>query len=104
VNIKSRIRKAPNILVGLAITIFFGCAGDTNNPPATQDCSDEWLAMMEKQLSITDRQGHGPDIGSLEWRSAIEFKLGIRDDPQTPPPESPQWCNYISQQVIDRGT
>ena len=42
-----------------------------------------------------DGQGHGPDLGSSEWRSVIEFKLGIRGDPSVPPRNSELWCAYI---------
>jgi hypothetical protein len=43
--------------------------------------------------------GHGPDIGSLEWQSVIEFKLGLRGDPDVPPRGSQRWCAYIDQRL-----
>jgi hypothetical protein len=37
--------------------------------------SDEWARALQQRLGIVDSQGHGPDIGSAEWRSAVEEKL-----------------------------
>lgn len=37
--------------------------------------SDEWMGALDRRLGITDKEGHGPDIGSEEWRSAVEKKL-----------------------------
>ncbi|NOR70381.1 MAG: hypothetical protein GQ532_11935 [Methylomarinum sp.] len=68
-----------------------------------QACTNDWLLQVEKDVLTGDGQGHGPDIGSLEWRSVIEFKLGIRNDPKVPPKESPQWCNYINENFINSG-
>ena len=39
--------------------------------------------------------GHGPDIGSGEWKSVVEFKLGIRGNPDVPDRDSQEWCSYI---------
>ena len=56
--------------------------------------------MVEQQIATGDGQGHGPDPGSAEWRSTVEFKLGIRDDPAVPPLDSNQWCHYINERFI----
>lgn len=58
-------------------------------PPA---CSDAWFAYIEQRVQSGDADGHGPDMGSLEWRSVVEFELGIRDDPRTPASTSDGWC------------
>ena len=39
--------------------------------------------------------GHGPDIGSEEWKSVIEFKLGVRGNPNVPDRNSREWCRFI---------
>jgi len=44
-----------------------------------------------------DNQGHGPDVGSEEWKSVIEFKLGIRNDTNLPDRDSEAWCRHIDQ-------
>lgn len=51
-----------------------------------------------------DGQGHGPDLGSDEWKSVVEFKLGIRGDPQVPGRDSQAWCTYIDHVVMRGGT
>ncbi len=65
-----------------------------------QACTNDWFLQIEKEILTGDGQGHGPEIGSLEWRSVIEFKFGIRNDPKVPPMESTQWCNYINEHFI----
>jgi len=62
-------------------------------------CSDEWAGYIENNISTGDGKGHGPDIGSDEWKSVIEFKLGIRGDANIPPRDSQAWCRYIDQRV-----
>jgi hypothetical protein len=31
---------------------------------------------LQQKLGIVDAEGHGPDIGSAEWRAAVEEKIG----------------------------
>jgi len=80
--------------------VNFGCTGNKTQGTSFQACNDEWFLQVEKKIFTGDGQGHGPDIGSLEWRSVIEFKLGIRDDSKVPPFESSQWCDYINKNFI----
>lgn len=63
----------------------------------TKPCSAPWLQMVEQTLSTGDGQGHGPDLGSSEWRSVVEFKLGIRGNPDVPDRATEEWCAYIDQ-------
>jgi len=65
----------------------------------TEPCSTPWLQMVEQTLSTGDGQGHGPDLGSSEWRSVVEFKLGIRGNPDVPDRDSEAWCAYIDQAI-----
>ena len=60
-----------------------------------EPCSSDWLVFVEERVQTGDAQGHGPDFGSEEWRSVVEFKLGIRDNPANPRPDSREWCDYI---------
>ena len=62
-------------------------------------CTHQWYESIDKILHTTDGQGHGPDIGSDEWKSVIEFKLRVRDRPNVPERSSDQWCQYIDQQI-----
>jgi hypothetical protein len=74
--------------------------------PETSDapCSEEWYRIVEEVVSTGDGHGHGPDLGSSEWRSVVEFKLGIRDDSRNPPRESEDWCRFIQESYIENST
>ena len=65
-------------------------------------CSDSWSRIIEEKIQTGDDQGHGPDVGSGEWKSVIEFKLGIRDKPGLPDRDSEAWCRYIDQIVMEK--
>ncbi|MGP0594069.1 MliC family protein [Nitrospira sp. T9] len=67
-------------------------------------CSDLWYRVIEENVATIDKQGHGPDIGSDEWKSVIEFKLGIRDKPDVPSRDTEAWCRHIDQMVLENRT
>ena len=89
-----------NKLIGpLGILIASGC-GDGQTPHSDlQPCTAQWQEYVEAQLQTGDSEGHGPDIGSLEWRSVVEFKLGIRGNPTIPRRETDEWCTYIDEEI-----
>ena len=87
--------KAPKLYLLIVTVFIFGCAPAIEHNEGPRPCSNEWLYFVEGQLKTSDSQGHGPDLGSIEWRSVIEFKLGIRGDPRVPGRESEQWCSFI---------
>ncbi|GIU18841.1 hypothetical protein [Shewanella sp. MBTL60-007] len=64
-------------------------------------CNLDWFKKVEKKVFTGDGQGHGPDLGSMEWRSVVEFKLGIRGNEANPKLDSEQWCDYIDKHYID---
>jgi len=37
--------------------------------------STEWAEALATRLGVTDGSGPGPDVGSAEWRQAVERKL-----------------------------
>lgn len=67
-------------------------------------CSDSWYRLIEENVPTSDEQGHGPDIGSDEWKSVIEFKLGIRNKPDVPGRDGEAWCRHIDQMVLENRT
>lgn len=75
--------------------LFVGAAGFVQ---AQSPCSEAWYQSIDKKLLTADAQGHGPDIGSEEWKSVIEFKLEVRGRANVPDRSSEQWCTYIDQQ------
>ena len=79
--------------------LFVVAAGVTRAQPV---CSDAWYRTIEKEVSSGDGQGHGPDIGSDEWKSVIEFKLGVRGKAGVPRRDSDAWCQYVDRLVRER--
>ena len=73
--------------------------GVTGVAEAQSQCSNTWYQSVDKVLHTADMQGHGPDLGSDEWKSVIEIKLGVQDGSDVPERSSEQWCNYIDQQI-----
>lgn len=77
-------------------------ANDASGPGTGTLCSDAWYRSMEERVPTSDGQGHGPDVGSDEWKSAIEFRLGIRDKPGLPSRDSEAWCRHIDR-IVRKG-
>jgi uncharacterized protein len=73
--------------------------GQEPDPQAGTPCSDAWYRSIEGKVATGDGQGHGPDIGSDEWKSVVEFKLGIRGEPDLPGRGSEAWCRHIDRLV-----
>ncbi|HQR56878.1 MAG TPA: MliC family protein [Burkholderiaceae bacterium] len=72
------------------------------SPAAPPLCSDAWNRMIETKVTSGDGRGHGPDIGSDEWKGTIEFRLGVRGKPEIPPRSSEAWCRAIDDLVRAR--
>jgi len=88
-----------SLIILLFITTI-SCSAKLADKIHITPCSTEWYKRVESQISTGDKLGHGPDIGSAEWRSVIEFKLGIRGKSTKPPLSSQQWCEYIEKNYI----
>jgi hypothetical protein len=86
------------IIVVVAAVNFRASAGMEPASP----CSQEWYQFVEQNLISGDGQGHGPDLGSDEWKGVVEFKLGIRDQADLPRRDSDDWCQLIDQLVRAR--
>lgn len=85
--------------VSVCVLIICSCASAPSSSPNPPPCSESWYRYVEDKLHTGDSDGHGPDLGSAEWRSVVEFKLGIRGNPGIPHPESDQWCTYIERKL-----
>jgi uncharacterized protein len=72
------------------------------NPAAPPLCSEAWNRMIDTKVTSGDGRGHGPDIGSDEWKGTIEFRLGVRGKPELPPRTSEDWCRTIDALVRAR--
>ena len=86
------------ILVVLAAFNLRVNAGSESTTP----CTKEWNQFVDQKLVSGDGQGHGPDLGSDEWKSVIEFKLGIRGQADLPARDSNDWCQLVDQLVRAR--
>ena len=82
-----------------ALLFVAGCVNVGDDSTETVPCSVALYSSIETHLQVTDEQGHGPDIGSGEWKSAVEFKLGLRRNADVPDPGTDEWCNFIALQL-----
>jgi hypothetical protein len=94
-----RYRHQRGLPVALCLLVISSCEMSQNLAPDLRPCSEQWFQFVEQKLPTGDSEGHGPDVGSLEWRSVVEFKLGIRGDPAVPGRETDQWCAYINEEI-----
>ena len=85
-------------LAAAAIAGMTACS-DTSDMAQGIDCSAQWYEKVERIVPGSDTQGHGPDLGSSEWRSSIEFRLGIRGNSDIPSVNSEEWCSFIASQL-----
>ena len=93
---KTRYKLSITILISIAVA---ACVSSLPGPNVvtkqTATCSDEVLKDIDQKVVTGDGQGHGPDIGTDEWHSVVEFKLNVRGDPSVPERNNLAWCAYI---------
>lgn len=100
-------------LLAVAGLALVGCFDNSGEPQVSQNedtglavtaefpgCSSDWYQQVDSQIVTGDGQGHGPDLGSSEWRSVVEFKLGIRGDSALVDLNNEEWCHYIDAHYI----
>jgi uncharacterized protein len=83
----------PIALLLAATSLSASFAAAAQSPPAA--CSATTYRSIEQQVRTTDPQGHGPDVSSDEWQSAVEFRLGIRGKGDVPPRGTEAWCRHV---------
>lgn len=87
------------ILIAGLLLLAAGCA----QPRATgEPCGGDWYQWVEQQVPTGDGRGHGPDTGSREWQSVVEFRLGVRGEAGLPERGTDSWCRYIDLLVQER--
>ncbi|MBC9071211.1 MliC family protein [Thauera sp. CAU 1555] len=89
------------LFVVLGIAVFAPVASSA--PMGLQPCGDAWYRSVEAQLPTGDGQGHGPDVGSAEWKSVVEFRLGVRGEVGIPPRDDEAWCRFVEARLQQRG-
>ena len=93
-------RMTRSMFVILLLGVSTARAGGDSMMP--EPCSDDWNRYVEEELVSGDGHGHGPDLGSDEWKSVIEFRLGVRGQADVPARNSEAWCLYIDRLVRAR--
>lgn len=89
------------IILTISVSLLAACKhSDQTSLP--EPCTDQWFTLIESKVITGDGHGHGPDIGSTEWKSVIEFKLGVRGKADIPARDSTEWCQFINALVIDQ--
>ncbi|MBT8077142.1 MAG: hypothetical protein KJO31_01135 [Gammaproteobacteria bacterium] len=83
-------------------TVFLGLLMLAACGPAPEPCSTEWMSWVDATVTTSDKEGHGPDVGSDEWRSVVEFRLGLRGDAAVPRGNADAWCRYVDKAIKDR--
>lgn len=89
-------------LIVLSFSVLAGCARQEQpEPPIANNpaCTTDWFESVEARLGTGDGQGHGPDIGSQEWFSVVEFRLGLRGQSGVPQAGTDRWCHFIEEQL-----
>lgn len=76
--------------------------GRLSAPTTVVPCSAPWYQAVEESVQTGDGLGHGPDLGSEEWKSAVEFRLGIRGNPDVPDRSGDAWCGYMDRLMRER--
>jgi hypothetical protein len=71
------------------------CDRDRSITPPDVACSESTYQRFEAYAPTGDGRGHGPDVGSDEWKSVIEFRLGIRGVPGVPSRDDEAWCRFV---------
>jgi hypothetical protein len=84
----------------IALIVVTSCSPQLNKSTAVLPCNEDWLLLIEQQINTGDKQGHGPDVGSLEWRHTVERRLSLRDETDIQATNSTAWCEYIDKHII----
>ncbi|MET0052281.1 MAG: MliC family protein [Candidatus Thiodiazotropha sp.] len=99
----SNIEKLYQVLAFMVVVADVSADSSVNPELAVSvNCSDAWYRATESRLVSGDGQGHGPDLGSEEWKSVIEFKLGIRGQADIPSRKSDEWCRYVDTLIAKK--
>ena len=83
----------------LTVALICGCGSSEEHTLRPEPCTDEWARLIETLIPTSDSAGHGPDVGNDEWKSVIEFRLGVRGNPDVPSIQTEEWCEYIDDLV-----
>lgn len=89
-------RLSTSLLVAVLSACTMEVDQNANDPAA---CSQKTYEHIESRIKISDPEGHGPDLGSAEWMSAVERRLDIYDAASIPEKGSGAWCAYVTERL-----
>lgn len=89
--------RTPSLLL-LALSAVCLNATAEADPP----CPADRLAAIDRHGTPHDSRGHGPDPGSEEWASTVEWQLGLRGQADLPARGSLAWCGRIEAALQQR--
>ena len=91
-------------MITILLLLLTACSAVSHNETrAPIPCAEEALLSIERQVTSSDSQGDGPDIGSQEWHSVVEFHLGVRGDKSVPARGTRLWCDFIEAKIKTSG-
>lgn len=66
--------------------------------PTVQPCSPEWFSYLNSHYGNTsDEEGHGPDLGDVEWFNAFERQAKLSDSYSLS--SNSQRCQFIQNEL-----
>ena len=90
------MKPASKLALALTLTVLGAAGAAAEVPPAPPaPCTPAWYRTVETALGTGDAAGHGPDVGSDEWQSTVEFRLGLRGRPDLPARDTTAWCERV---------
>lgn len=90
------------IITPLVLLSFTSCVNKKQEKQKPQDCTPSWYQKVESKVPTGDEHGHGPDIGSHEWKSVVEHRIGIKGNKIVPSIKSKEWCSYIDKVLFEK--
>lgn len=96
----STAKPASRLMLFAILVALSSCVHTLETGGSTTLCTPQWYSAVEANVGTGDGAGHGPDPGSEEWRSTVEFRLGVRGSSEVPGRKSVEWCEYIDQLIF----
>jgi len=90
------VNKTLTIVVLLSLSLT-SCVNKKQEKQKLQECNKTWFYKVESRLPTGDEHGHGPDVGSDEWKNVVEHRIGIKGNNIVPKINSKEWCEYIDR-------
>jgi len=91
------LKTRSSIFLLIIAVVFTSCVNKKQEKQKAQECNQTWFDKVESKIPTGDEHGHGPDIGSDEWKSVVEHRMGIKGNKIVPSIKSKEWCSYIDR-------